>query len=283
MVGNDTLKSIIQSYKHETIHPEVLRNGKISKQGNSKVIKSKSKCTSNTYKDLAPSLSNNLTILFIGYNPGIESSLKQHHYAHFTNLFWKLFNQSKLLLQVLEVNNYDLAKYLNSEDLLSKLVTEDQYGELCTNVLPEHDFELVKYNIGFTDLVLRCTRSAEELSLSEKLSNVPRLLEEFKNSSLKYLVFVGKGIWEIVVTYFCKSLGIKKLKLTKTNFIWGIQTKSMDEHYNEVLKELHQTVGHYFTIYVFPNTSGLVTTLKYSEKLKLWTDLSNDILNCNRN
>lgn len=210
-------------------------------------------------KDLRPSLRPGIVVLFIGFNPGIESSLQQHHYAHFTNLFWKLFNRSHLLERVLEASDYTI----NPNDPLIKELLEGK-------AKPEHDFKLIEYNVGFTDLVLRCTRSAQELTMSEKLQNVPRLLSEFKTSGSQNLVFIGKGIWEIVVKYVSQAMNVR-FKLTKENFAWGPQTGA--GVYKQLIKKFHQLCGYEPKIYVFPNTSGLVTSLKYDDKEKLWLDL----------
>lgn len=86
----------------------------------------------------------------------------------------------------------------------------------------KNDFELLDYNIGFTDLVLRCTAKAEQLSNEEKLENVPRLLQEFKDSNVENIVIIGKGIWEVIVKYLSNELDIK-VKLNKDNFKWGLQ------------------------------------------------------------
>src|SRR5436190_16998271 len=36
-------------------------------------------------------------VLFVGINPGIRSSLTGHHFAGFSNRFWKLLHESKLV------------------------------------------------------------------------------------------------------------------------------------------------------------------------------------------
>ncbi|KAK6459668.1 uracil-DNA glycosylase-like protein [Scheffersomyces xylosifermentans] len=233
------------------------------------------------YKDVQPSLTENQILLFIGYNPGVESSLQQHHYAHFSNLFWKLFNQSKTFLRVLQrIDENYIEKNIENDELLQSLVKDG-----ITYLKPVHDYDIIKYKVGFTDLVLRCTRTAQELTLIEKLQNVPRLLSEFNRSNCKFLVFIGKGIWEIIVKFMMNELGIKKFKLSKNTFVWGFQQElhektSLEEVriYNLILKKLQLKVPNHSRIYVFPNTSGLVASLSYDEKLALWTDLAADIM-----
>lgn len=199
--------------------------------------------------DLQPSLAANLHVVFVGYNPGVELSRQQHHYAHFSNLFWKLFNQSKLLEAVVP----------NQDTFLQ---------QINGKTTAQHDFQLAPYGIGFTDLVLRCTRTAQELTASEKLQNVPRLLREFRHLNCKVVVFIGKGIWEVVVRYMSQVLATT---IRLTGFEWGEQTGSGD--YRRMVHKLRHLCGG-LRVYVFPNTLGLVTSLTFKEKLQMWEELA---------
>lgn len=242
------------------------------------------------YEDLPPSLADNLKVIFVGYNPGEQLLIQQHHYAHFTNRFWKLLNELELLVAVDE--NIP-AKYASAR--------------------PEHDYELVEYGVGFTDLVLRCTKRADQLLPSEKMANVPRLVLEFAQAHVKFVVFIGKGIWEVVVKYVATKTGVKARDVLKL-FEWGLQDgpvaeyladevrkggtdevkqntgdeirhddkpnadeiKEEDEHESNQLDTLESDTA-FPRIYVFPNTLGLVTTMTHAQKLALWTALVADI------
>ncbi|RCK57877.1 G/U mismatch-specific uracil DNA glycosylase [Candida viswanathii] len=215
--------------------------------------------------DLRQSLNAHLRVLFIGFNPGVESSVQQHHYAHHSNLFWKLFNQSGLLRKVVAVEGVDVGR----DEFLRKLLAD---GCSATN-----DFELIAYNVGFTDLVLRCTARADQLSNEEKLQNVPRLLKEFKESDAHNIVVIGKGIWEVIVKYLSKDLDVR-VKLNKENFTWGLQSSDgSDENYNLVVESIYKQLSKSTKLYVFPNTSGLVASMTFAEKLSLWTKLVDGI------
>lgn len=281
------LRSVIQSFKYDggeetkTKAVGITRNAS-TLAGKNRINKANSKkkldLEEKQYRDLAPSIKQDLSVLFIGYNPGLESSIQQHHYAHFTNLFYKLLNQSEVLIKVLKSNQANLNQLLKEDELFQELVEDPLTFK--TRVKPVHDFDLIKYDIGFTDLVLRCTRTAQELSMKEKLENVPRLLSEFKETKTKHLVFIGKGIWEIIVKYMCQVLNISKFKLTKENFVWGLQNEKLcsDLQYRKIIAKMTELSECDNRIYVFPNTSGLVTSLTYHEKLQLWNNLGNDIL-----
>ncbi|KAI5962889.1 thp1 [Candida theae] len=229
------LKSIIHSFKHNhdvSYYPNITmkmkKNAKISKNPQIRRTSSPQKranvAVADTTKlpDLRQSLSTNLDLLFIGFNPGVQSSIQQHHYAHHSNLFWKLFNKSKLLEKVLAQKEEPNNDYALNDLLRNGCSAKD-------------DFELIKYGIGFTDLALRCTATAAELTAEEKLNNIPRLIHEINFSGARNVVLVGKGIWEMIVKHFASELKTK-LKLTKDNFRWGKIAIGEDAQYNRVLK-----------------------------------------------
>lgn len=263
----DGLRSVIRSFKYD----ESNQRNKVTKPAASKRSKITKSSPYDGMKDLPPSLADDLEVLFVGYNPGVESSAQQHHYAHFTNLFWKLFNDSKLFLAVLGL---EVEKVKIEDELFGQLI-EKKEGTYITKIKAAQDYELAKYKIGFTDLVLRCTKAASELTMTEKLQNVPRLIDEFNKTKAKRVVFIGKGIWEIVVKYLSNQTG-NNVKLNKLNFKWGLQQDSEYSDYNRILQQFHKLVPG-TKLYVFPNTSGLVASMKYPEKLQLWMKLVSDI------
>lgn len=46
-------------------------------------------------------------VLFVGINPGIRSSLTGHHFAGFSNRFWKLLYQSRLVPEAISYQDDD--------------------------------------------------------------------------------------------------------------------------------------------------------------------------------
>ncbi|OBA23530.1 DNA glycosylase [Metschnikowia bicuspidata var. bicuspidata NRRL YB-4993] len=266
-MSNFKLRDVIHSYKYalndeeKTVKPKT--RSKVAKPSiNRKKIDSKitDRYTKQDHdlKDLPPSVKPGLTLVFVGFNPGVESSKKQHHYAHPTNLFWKLFNALDILSVVLDIRNVSVLAH-------GKLISEI-YCDGKSQARAEHDFKLLDLGIGFTDLVLRCTKQASELSLHEKAENVPRLLKEFEISQAPFIVFIGKGIWEVV----CKYL-VPKHRLNAHNFSWGLQKDLL------VMLRFNTFCLHRPEVYVFPNTSGLVALMKYPQKLDLWQNLVADM------
>ena len=75
-----------------------------------------------------------LEIVFIGINPGTYSAQVGHYYARSTNLFWAMLYESGLVPQALK---------------------------------PEDDWKMVRFGIGFTDVVKRATGRSSDLARDE--------------------------------------------------------------------------------------------------------------------
>ena len=114
-----------------------------------------------------------LRLIFIGYNPGLESARQGHYYAFRGNVFWRQLNEAGLVAR--EVSHVDDGALM------------DEAG------------------IGFTDLCCRPTAKANELTKLELAEGANRLLTELDVNQPIYAVFSGKGIYEV----FAKSaLGV---------------------------------------------------------------------------
>ena len=70
---------------------------------------------------LGPILGPSLRVLFVGINPGIRSSFTGHHFAGFSNRFWKLLYDARLVPEPLT--------YVDDERL-------PEWGYGITNVVP---------------------------------------------------------------------------------------------------------------------------------------------------
>lgn len=168
-----------------------------------------------------------LQLVFVGYNPSVRSAEAGHRFAHPTNTFWKLLNESGII-----------------EENVILTYKDDE-------LMPE------KFNIGFTDLVLRPSKGIEELSALELKRNVPRLMNSLNKYQPKIVCFVGKGIWENVSKTMISS-GLMK----KSEFKWGLQEQKFYKG----------------SIFVVPSTSGLVR-ISWEEKLQIWKELAKIVKN----
>ncbi|ANB13337.1 hypothetical protein AWJ20_1623 [Sugiyamaella lignohabitans] len=139
-------------------------------------------------KRLVPLLRPGLRCVFVGFNPGTESALKGHYYAHRSNLFWKLIYES---------------------GCVNRPVTY-----IDDTLLPD------EFDIGFTDLVGRPTPGIKQLSGQEMIQGAPILEQKIAKHKPYYVCLVGKGIWEAVYRY-------KRGNKLPESFQWGLQAEKL--------------------------------------------------------
>ncbi len=131
-----------------------------------------------------------LRLVFIGYNPGIESARVGHYYAFHGNVFWRQLSQSGLTGRVV--------------DHLDDALLMDEAG------------------IGLTDLCPRSTTSAGELSKAEQVEGARRLYSELREAQPLVAVFGGRGIYS---AFAREALGLAARELAGRP--WGRQPETV--------------------------------------------------------
>jgi TDG/mug DNA glycosylase family protein len=104
-----------------------------------------------------------LRLVFVGYNPGIESARQGHYYAHRGNVFWRQLHESGLTPRM--VTHLDDRRLFETEA------------------------------IGFIDLCPRPTVQAADLAAGELAEGARRLLEDLREAEPQVAVFGGRGIF----------------------------------------------------------------------------------------
>jgi TDG/mug DNA glycosylase family protein len=125
-------------------------------------------------------LKEGLKILFVGFNPSIRSSELGHHYANPNNRFWRI--------------------------LFEAGITPRKYEAV-------EDDKLLELGFGFTNIVGRPTKAADEISRSEYKEGREILKRKIEKFRPKVVCFVGKGVYQ-------EYSGIKSIP-------WGRQMKSV--------------------------------------------------------
>lgn len=119
-----------------------------------------------------------LRLVFIGYNPGIESARRGHYYAHRGNVFWRQLHES---------------------------------GIVDRPVSFEDDRQLFEESgIGFVDLCPRPTVQASDLTREEMREGAHRLLQDLRQAAPRVAVFGGRGIFAQFARH---ALGVPPRKL----------------------------------------------------------------------
>ncbi|WP_339062137.1 mismatch-specific DNA-glycosylase [Tepidibacillus marianensis] len=161
-------------------------------------------------KPIPDHIRNNLTILFVGFNPSIRSGETGHHFANPNNRFWKILFQSGLTPRI---------------------------------YTPDEDGELLKLGYGFTNIVARPTKAADEITKEEYQKGRKILKENIEQFKPKIVCYVGKGVYQ----EYAKKRDAK----------WGFQAESVVDGVLD---------------FVAPSSSGLVR-MKLDEMVEIYSKL----------
>lgn len=152
----------------------------------------------------------NLDILFVGFNPSIRSAQTGYNYANPTNRFWRIIHEAGL--------------------------TSRKYS-------PDENDKLLALGYGFSNIVSRPTRAADEITKEEYKKGREELKKKIEFFTPKIVCFVGKGVYQ-------QYSGKKILP-------WGRQSESV----------VPGTID-----FVAPSSSGLVR-IKIEEVIDIYSDL----------
>lgn len=120
-----------------------------------------------------------LALVFCGYNPSLRSGATGHNYAHPGNRFWRVLHAAG--------------------------ITDRLYA-------PEEDSLLLEQGIGFTNIVARPTRRADELTRDEIRSGAAALREKLARYRPCAVAYTGIGVY--------------KWLRGSTTIAWGVQPDS---------------------------------------------------------
>ncbi|PJN92305.1 mismatch-specific DNA-glycosylase [Bacillus sp. mrc49] len=152
----------------------------------------------------------NLDILFVGFNPSIRSGETGHHYANPNNRFWKILHESGL--------------------------TPRKYS-------PHEDLTLLDLGYGFTNIVSRPTKGADDITKEEYSKGREQLKAKVEKYKPKLVCFVGKGVYQ---------------EYRQSRYIaWGLQEDPLSNATME---------------FVAPSSSGLVR-MKIEEIIEIYREL----------
>jgi len=118
------------------------------------------------FRTLPDYLRPGLDLVFVGINPGLYSVKQGHYFARATSRFWPALSASKL-----------------SEPM------RRAFG--VAGLRPEHDAELPRFGIGFTDVVKRPSANAGDLQARDYEKWAPRLLERLVRCRPRVACFHG--------------------------------------------------------------------------------------------
>jgi double-stranded uracil-DNA glycosylase len=104
-------------------------------------------------------------VLFVGINPGVRSAAIGHHFAGYSNRFWKLLYDASLVPE--------------------PIGTED-------------DYRLLEWRFGITNLIPRTTPGIDTLRLEEYEAGLRALRRKVRRWKPKIVAFVGVTLFRFV-------------------------------------------------------------------------------------
>jgi TDG/mug DNA glycosylase family protein len=114
-------------------------------------------------------------VLFVGINPGLRSAATGHHFAGYSNRFWKLLYESGLVPEPITY---------------------------------EDDDRLPEFGFGITNIVPRATAGIDELKPEDYRAGARLLLKKIRRYKPKIVALVGVTVWRALV----EALGEQDLR-----------------------------------------------------------------------
>jgi TDG/mug DNA glycosylase family protein len=180
-------------------------------------------------------------VLFVGINPGVRSALTGHHFAGFSNRFWKLL--------------YD-----------SRLVPEP--------VTYKDDDRLPSWGYGITNIVPRATPGINDLRREEYEPGARVLARKIRRYKPRVVALVGVTVWRAIL----EAMGEPGARTRAVKL--GLQPRS-DEERGARGPQRGTRAGVLFgraipadtKIFVLPNPSGRNANYSYAEMLAAFREL----------
>lgn len=151
-----------------------------------------------------------LTVLFVGFNPGIRSAETGHHFAGHSNRFWKLLHAAGLTPRQLR---------------------------------PEEDEALLSLGLGITNIVSRPTKAAAEITREEYRLGRLALIDKLAFYRPRIACYAGIGVYREFAVLKDVACGLQHGKVVPgvTDFVVpnpsGLNRMSFNDqlrHYKEL-------------------------------------------------
>lgn len=107
-----------------------------------------------------------LRVLFVGINPGVRSAVTGHHFAGFSNRFWKLLNEAALVPEPITYKD---------------------------------DHRLTEWGLGITNLIARPSPGIDDLRPAEYVAGWDVLQKKIKRYRPRVVALVGVTVYRAVL------------------------------------------------------------------------------------
>lgn len=152
----------------------------------------------------------NLTVVFVGINPGLKSATEGHHFLNRSNRFWRVLHQA---------------------------------GFTPHEIQPTADTTILDYGYGLTTAVARATVRADELAKDEFHSSIEPFKQKMEKYKPAFLAFLGKPAYQAFSGLKTVEWGLQEAKLGNA-IVWvlpnpsglnrGFTLQALVDHYREL-------------------------------------------------
>ena len=104
-------------------------------------------------------------VLFVGINPGMRSAAIGHHFAGYSNRFWKLLHDARLIPE---------------------------------RIRAEEDARLPEWGLGITNLIARMTPGIDTLERHEYPAGLVKLRRKVRRWKPKVVALVGVSLYRVI-------------------------------------------------------------------------------------
>ena len=156
------------------------------------------------YRRLRDCIQTDVLVLFVGINPGLRSAQTGHHFAGYSNRFWRLLHESKLV----------------SEPLT--------YRE---------DRRLPEWRLGLTNIIGRCTAGIDVLDPDEYRRGVASLKRKIRRYQPHIVALLGVTIFRMLFSPEEQSkspldLGVTTMQLAGARIFLLPNPSGRNAHYS---------------------------------------------------
>ena len=141
---------------------------------------------------MADVIAPNLDVLFCGINPGLYTAVVGHHFGRPGNRFWPVLHRAGFTPRLFD---------------------------------PSEQRELLKLGYGITNMVMRATATADELTNEELVEGAPALVRKVRRYKPRYLAIVGIGAYRTAFARPRAKLGLQDETIGETR-IWVLPNPS---------------------------------------------------------
>jgi double-stranded uracil-DNA glycosylase len=137
-----------------------------------------------------------LRVLFVGINPGVRSAVTGHHFAGYSNRFWNLLTQSKLVPEAISY---------------------------------EDDGRLLEWGYGVTNLIARPTPGIDDLKPSEYLEGWKLLERKIKRHRPQVVALVGVTLYRAIMPLLGDPPALRRRAAARPETVVGLRPETIHD------------------------------------------------------